>query len=203
MKEEYMCKVELRIVDKLVYEYRKCLMGLSWFMKCLNKHIAHMANMEDNITSHFRESRFKSQTLLDEHALLTCIAYVDLNPIRAAMAKTPEESDYTSIQTRIKNKQSWLLGFDKEDIPYYLTDYVALVDYTGRTQLDNKRGSIVDDIQEIFNHLNLSPDSWRDRLISFKSKGRTAVGTLAQLKQFCRRMKATWMIANTLIPALE
>jgi hypothetical protein len=38
--------------------------------------------------------------LLDETAILACAAYVDLNPVRAAMAETIEESDYTSAQQR-------------------------------------------------------------------------------------------------------
>ena len=203
MLSERFMKGELIVIDQLASEYRKRLMDLSWFMKCLNEHIAHMANREDNCTGCFWEGRFKSQALLDERALLTCMAYVDLNPIRAAMVRTPEDSDYTSIQARIKNKDSWLLGFNKNDIPYYLTDYMALVDYTGRTQLDDKRESISNDIPEVFNRLNLNPDSWLDELTSFKSKGRTAIGTVAQLKQFCKRMKAKWMVTNILTPALE
>ena len=203
MKGEFLSKGELIVVDQLASEYRKRLMNLSWFMKCLNEHIAIIANKEDGCTGSFWEGRFKSQALLDERALLTCMAYVDLNPIRAAMARTPEQSNHTSIQARIKSKDSWLLGFGNEEIPYYLTDYIALVDYTGRVQLDNKRGSIANDIPEVFSRLNLDPDSWLDELKKFKSKGRTAVGTLAQLKLFCKRMKARYLVANTLTTALE
>ena len=48
------------------------------------------------------EGRFKSQALLDEAVLAACMAYVDLNLIRAKMADSLKESDFTSIQERIK-----------------------------------------------------------------------------------------------------
>jgi len=39
--------------------------------------------------------------LLDKKALAACMSYIDLNTIRTNVAKTPEDSDYTSIQQRI------------------------------------------------------------------------------------------------------
>ena len=68
----------------------------------LNQSIAFQANAEDNCKGHFWEGRFKSQALLDEAALLAAMAYVDLNPVRAGIAATPESSDFTSIQERIR-----------------------------------------------------------------------------------------------------
>ncbi len=174
-------------------------------MKCLNEYIAKRANIEDNCTGHFWESRFKSQALLGERALLTCMAYVDLNPIRAAMVATPEASDYTSIQERIKQNDSKLLAFGKGDnhLPCSLSAYLDLVDYTGRAIIQHKRGYIPPELPSILARLNLNPNTWLDELNSFRSIGITAVGTVDQLKQFSQQVDKKFAVGLKLIPALE
>lgn len=93
-------------VGESVELYRERLHDLSWFMRVLNETIARMANAEDGCTGRFWEGRFKSQALLDEQALLTAMAYVDLNPIRAGIAETPEQSTHTSVKQRLEDVSS-------------------------------------------------------------------------------------------------
>ena len=168
--------------------WRKRLQDLSWFMKCLNEPIARQANGEDDCTGHFWEARFKSQALRTEQALLSCMAYVDLNPIRAKIAEIPEESDYTSLQQRLCNtvnqriqrglREAYttlplgfqikpLLQFDtpreqvtQTGIPFTFNDYVQLVDWTGRQIRPGKPGSIPRDLSAILHRLDMEPDLW-------------------------------------------
>lgn len=81
--------------------FRERLQDISWYMRCLNETVARRANREDECTGRFWEGRFKSQALLDEKALVTCMAYVDLNPVRAGLTDSLDSSDFTSIQERL------------------------------------------------------------------------------------------------------
>jgi putative transposase len=96
-----------------IAQLRRRLSSLSWFNGRLNEFIARAANKEDGVKGRFWESRFKCQALLDEAAIAACMVYVDLNPIRAGLAATPEESDFTSIQERIRawRKQTMTTAF--------------------------------------------------------------------------------------------
>ena len=84
-------QVQLKNV-KWIAETRSRLNSLGWFMKCLKEPLARMANKEDDCKGTFFEGRYKSIAILDEEALLTTLAYVDLNLVAANMAKTPEDS---------------------------------------------------------------------------------------------------------------
>ena len=90
------------VLAERIEVWRHRLHDISWFMGALSESIARQANKEDDCKGRFWEGRFKSQALLDEGAILACMAYVDLNPIRAGVARSLESSDWTSIQQRIR-----------------------------------------------------------------------------------------------------
>ena len=179
---------EYKQITELFTTWRKRLCDLSWFMRCINEPIARMANREERCTGRFWEGRFKSQALLDERALLACMAYVDLNPIRAAMAKTPEQSDYTSIQERINQPESEYLsrldpGIDNA-IPINLKDYLELVDWGGREIKRNKRGHIPAQAPPILARLKMNASPVLDYLAKDDLPGFGAMGPVSMLKAF-------------------
>ena len=205
LKGEITTEAELRRVKEYVTEYRSRLASISWYMKAINEYVARIANEEDKCSGHFWESRFKSQALLDERALLTCMAYVDLNPIRAGMSKDLKGSDFTSIKERIENNETWLSGFGKDqtDLPFYLSSYIDLVDETGRCIRDDKRGFISKSTAKTIDEIGIDPESWLDELKGFKSIGFSAVGTAEQLKEYSKKTKRKWTLGIKLKPALE
>ena len=180
---------QIQAAERTIKLWRERLRSISWFMRALNHYIACKANKEDGCKGHFWESRFTSQALLDDTARLSCMAYVDLNPIRAGIADDLEASDFTSIQERIqalklaqeacdidassKSESStkvksyqpeWLLAFGdsncKTNICFSLADYLDMVYWTGREVRKDKKGYIAPKVPAILKELNLDPDHW-------------------------------------------
>ena len=203
LKGECNTSAELIVVDEIIEKWRGRLQDISWFMRILNEYIARESNKEDKVTGRFWEGRFKSQALLDEQALITCMAYVDLNPIRADMAKTPEQSDYTSIQERIqsimKDQKAELLPFtDKTKlqeavIPFNQNEYLELVDWSGRAILDNKRGFIPENTPPILFRLGIDEHDWIKHIHYFERQFPTVAGSIDKLKQLAEQTSRRWI----------
>lgn len=162
-----------------IAQWRERLQDLSWFMRSLNEHLARRANAEEGCKGRFWEGRYKSQALLDDAAVLTCMSYVDLNPVRGGMADTPEGSDFTSIQQRIRERASMpdatgeesgerteprltTLGHEGDDghpnaVVFTTDDYLELVEWTGRAIREDKRGAIPEHIPPILERLQIDP----------------------------------------------
>ena len=81
---------------------RGTLGSLSSYMKHLKQPIARRANEEDGVKGHFFEQRFYSGALLDEEALLSAMAYVDLNEFRAGKARGLWDSVDSSVGARLR-----------------------------------------------------------------------------------------------------
>ena len=162
-----------------------------------------MANGEDRCTGSFWEGRFKSQALLDEQAILAAMAYVDLNPVRAQMADTPEASDHTSIQQRIEHARKGEIpaglmrfqGNERKDkltgIPFALEHYVELVDWTGRITRTNKRGSITSDLPPILERLGIGEETWLILSCEFEDSFSQWVGSEAAIRRATRNVGKT------------
>ena len=170
-------ETENELVEKLVSLWRKRLSDVSWYMRCLNEYIARQANIEDGCKGHFWEGRFKSQAILDDPGLLACMIYVDLNPLRASLVSTPEESADVSIHQRLVESHAqqseanhpWLLPFANENpepasLPYTLKDYLLLLDWTGRARRYDKRGAIAADEPPILSRLGIDSRSFLSAL---------------------------------------
>jgi REP element-mobilizing transposase RayT len=110
------------------------LSDISWFMRALSEPIARLANKQDECTGSFWEGRFKAQRILDEAALLACCVYVDLNPIRAAMAETPEASKFTGGYDRIHAAKGATIESSAASMKTIPTDEAAEIIKTSTTK---------------------------------------------------------------------
>jgi len=201
LKQELNTEAELKPALKMVKQWRERLYSLSWFMRELNFDIAMKANQEDDCKGHFWESRYKSQALLDEKALIATMAYVDLNPIRSGVAQTPETSEHTSIKVRLdvlNNRLStapclhpFIGGQSKQKlsgIPFRLMDYIELVDWTGREFREGK-SNISEKLPPLLERLCLTQQDWFKVCTQLETKRSLLVGSKESLRLVMSQLK--------------
>lgn len=212
-------EAEREMAQGLIERWRRRLCDVSWYMRCLNEHLARQANAEDGCTGRFWKGRFKSQALLDEAGLLTAMAYVDLNPVRAGMANTPETSEFTSIQSRlhtiahtkaamttratdlarISQPAPRLLDFREAistrqlTIPYSLPDYLELVDWTGRAIRAGKRGAINSRLPSILQRLSIDGENWVAMMEPRGNMFGRALGQVDRLRRHAEALGQSWV----------
>ena len=209
---------EIEVAQEIIGVWRERLSNISWYMRMLNEHLARKANAEDNCKGLFWEGRFKSQALLDDAAVLTCMSYVDLNPIRATMADSLENSDFTSIQQRINHwqttqqenkprKKATIANPIKNKVPlvplvsasldthihsigYQEKDYLELVDWAGRGICEGKRGYIPDYVPQILNRLGIEPENYLQHVQGKRPQilMTQALGRIEKLREYAAQL---------------
>lgn len=180
-------------------EWRERLCSISWYMRCINEPLARWANREDDCVGRFWQGRFKSQALLDDLAVLKCMTYVDLNPVRSGIAATPEASMHTSVRARIKGDSDHLVPFNDstqrsaEPFPVSSAEYLRLVDWTGRSVRRGKRSSIQQGAPPILQRLQQPDDNWLREIRHFGRWYYRAIGPINALDNYRMHLEVQWL----------
>ena len=193
--------------------WRARLCNLSWLMRSLNEFIARRANKEDKVSGRFWEGRFKSQAILDEQGLLTCMAYVDLNPVRAGVAQTLKDSDFTSVQERLQDLERKRQNHRRQTAPDALvpfatqaTDsctsleltptleaYIELLEWTGRAVAPGKRGKIVGPAPKLLADQGVSAGRWVEALAKHKVGAVAFLGSADSVQALANKRGKAWL----------
>ena len=195
---------KLAIMDnpELLEIYRQRLGDLSWFMRRLNEPLAKLSNQEDFCTGRFWEGRYSSQALLDEAAVLSCMTYVDLNPVRAKITQKLEESAHTSIKHRLdtinsgsKNEQleqsiKAVAGtIQSNKLSITLREYTELTEWAGKSIVHPGKAAIPAHLQPVLARLNLQQSHWLKQIENYGQFYCRVVGPVALIRQKAKELK--------------
>ncbi|MBD8527976.1 transposase [Pseudomarimonas arenosa] len=196
--------------EERLRELRARLGNLSWFMRCLAEPIAREANEEDGCTGRFWEGRYKCQILLDDQALLACMAYVDLNPVRGGIASDLRTSHHTSIHRKIELSDSAALsrpiaavagpsmaGF----LPISEGEYIELVDWAGRQLRPDKRGAICHTAPRALQRVG-DDAAWLSQVRGIEMRYWRAVGTLDALLEAAKAIGQRWLKGGRVLASI-
>ena len=187
---------------------RQRLGSLSWFMRFLKEPIARRANREDGCTGRFWEGRFRTQALLDDDAVLACMAYVDLNPVRAGLADTARQGRHTSFTRRARSRAPNLApvaaSIPAHPPPLSEPQYLTLVEWTAqRLHPSATRPQRAQRLPEALAHLAMSPHQWLAQVPATENRYWRAIGRVEALLAMAQRAGQQWLRGIGTARALE
>ena len=170
VKDETLNDEQMKTLEKDATRWRERLADLSWYMRVLNERIAREATWEeDEYTGCFWQGRYESKALLDDK-VLTGMIYVDLNPVRAGIADTPETSLYTSIKKRLdaemkgQAQPEYLLPFNGpnacEGLPFDRLALLSTLDWTSRKVRQVKASAVASEPELLLTRIGIDEHHW-------------------------------------------
>jgi len=169
-------------------------------MRCLAEPIARRGNLEDKVSGRFLGGRFRAQPLLDETAIVACMAYVDSNPIRAGIAETPETSDFTSVKERIEDRAS-AAEVSTSDAQDHRIEHGEKAGWLAPIPLEAKRNKVrekeTDRRAGNKGCLPMSLDDYLELLDWTGRQFRTARTSVARFQRRMLRFRIVWIAAKT------
>ncbi len=163
-------------------------------MRALSEPIARLANKQDECTGRFWEGRFKAQRIVDEAGLLACAMYVDLNPVRTALADSPDGEAAAASQAAKSHRKTDLAGSlvgafdavgsqnggrsrssstgvrasDKGFLGLDWQQYLALLEWTAEQRLKGQIAKVPESLRGILGALGIEASKWRDLVWDYK-----------------------------------
>lgn len=131
------------------------LEDISEYMKSIKETFAKWYNRKHDIKGCFWSERFQNTILQNGTALAQCLAYLELNPVRAKITRVPEKYRWSSIYARVRGTAiSSVLSFrglyDEKVTPFkkalsYYREYI----YACGVRKVSGKGSIPIDLADI------------------------------------------------------
>jgi putative transposase len=169
---------------------RKRLGNLSWFMSYVNEPLARLMNKEDECTGRAWEGRFRSSALLDDPAVLKCMVYVDLNPVRAGITDNVTDAPHTSIKRRWNNSDDAAPLVLLSALGLTLRDYVDLLEWTATLVKQAKNADNYNAPPP--RYADFVPAKWHAEVESNRRRYR-AYGSPERLRAYAKNAGQRWL----------
>jgi putative transposase len=103
---EHFYEHEREVGDGQIPFWREKLSSLSEFMREIKVGFARYYNRRYQRRGYFWGDRFKSLIVEKGETLVNCLAYIDLNPVRAGLVELPEQYRWNSLGYHLQTKNA-------------------------------------------------------------------------------------------------